>query len=55
MAIVGVASFLMSIDCPIGEVDYFVLDIDYANSLRVEVEGHVLITPDVHKSSIYSE
>jgi len=55
IAIIGIARFLVSVDSPIGKVQYFVFDLDNIDSLRIEVEGHVFVTPDVHKGTINSE
>jgi hypothetical protein len=43
------------IDGPVNEINYFVLNLYYTYTLRIEVIGHVLITSDIHKSTIHSK
>ena len=45
----------MSVHCPVGKIDYFILDVDDTYSLRIEVKGHVLVTFDVHEGAVHSE
>lgn len=55
VTIVGVTSFFVRIDGPVNEINYFVFNLYYTDTLRVEVIGHVLITSDIHKSAIHSK
>lgn len=55
IAIIWVTALFMSVNCPVHEVDYFVFNFYNADSLRVKVEGHVLVTSNVHESTVNSE
>jgi hypothetical protein len=45
----------MCINSPINDVYKLVLDAHNIYTLRIEVEGHVFVTFDIHESAINSE
>jgi hypothetical protein len=55
IAIIRVTALFVSVNCPVHKVDYFVFYINNTDSLRVEVEGHVFVTSNVHECAVNSE
>ena len=55
ISILRVSTLLVSVHCPVHKVDYFVFYFDHIDSLRIEVERHMLVTLDIHECTIYSE
>jgi hypothetical protein len=55
ISIIRVTTLFVSVHCPVHKVDYFVFHVDNTYSLRIKVEGHMLVTFDVHECAIYSE
>ena len=55
MLVVRGTSFFVSINKPVQKADNSVFDLDYAHTLRVEVEGHVIVTLDLHKLRVNSQ
>jgi hypothetical protein len=49
VTVLVIAGFLMGVDGPIEEVDNLVLQARDTDTPRVEIEGHVLVTLDVHE------
>ena len=53
--VVRVTSFFVRINEPVQKADNSVFDLDYAHTLGVEVEGHVIVTLDLHKLRVNSQ
>ena len=51
--VVGVASLLVGVDHPVQELDDAVLVADHAVSGGCEVEGHLVVTLDVHEAAVH--